>query len=173
MALRAGQPVPDGYWKDAATGKSALIGHSTDWFPGDGITDLIARMPDGKLYAYPGDGSGRFDISRPMNILMPAGSPDPATFTQLITNEDVTGDKIADVFAVTDTGTLWALNGYTEPASRLPSRSAAPTGPSATSSTSATSPETASPTSSSATTPPPAAASPCARASQAPRAAST
>ncbi|MFD5549656.1 DNRLRE domain-containing protein (plasmid) [Streptomyces goshikiensis] len=112
-ATDAGRPVPDGYWKDTATGKSALIGHSTDWFPGDGITDLIARMPDGKLYAYPGDGSGRFDISRRMDILMPAGSPDPATFTQIITTEDVTGDKIADVFAVTDTGTLWALNGYT------------------------------------------------------------
>ncbi|MEU1863549.1 hypothetical protein [Streptomyces gardneri] len=60
-AVDGDKPVAGGYWKDAS-GKPALISHSTDWFPGDGITDLIARMPDGKLYVYPGDGAGRFDM---------------------------------------------------------------------------------------------------------------
>ncbi|MER6319105.1 DNRLRE domain-containing protein [Streptomyces sp. NPDC001581] len=72
-----------GHWKDPATGKSALIGHSTDWFPGDGLTDLIARMPDGKLYVYPGIGTGQFDIGRRMEILLPAGALDPARLTQI------------------------------------------------------------------------------------------
>ncbi|MBW5484410.1 DNRLRE domain-containing protein [Streptomyces bambusae] len=109
-----GKPVPDGYWKDAATGKTAIIGHSTDWFPGDGLTDLIARMPDGKLYVYPGDGFGRFDIGRRTELLLPAGSPDPAGFTQIVPTEDVTGDGMADFFALADNGdTFWAFTGYT------------------------------------------------------------
>ncbi|WP_330330260.1 DNRLRE domain-containing protein [Streptomyces sp. NBC_00536] len=113
-ATDAGKPVPNGYWKDPATGKSALITHSTDWFPGDGLTDLIARMPDGKLYVYPGDGLGHVDISRRMEILLPAGSPDINTLTQLIAGEDVTGDGMPDFFALGDNGdTFWAFTGYT------------------------------------------------------------
>ncbi|MER5728957.1 hypothetical protein ABT084_11595 [Streptomyces sp. NPDC002138] len=113
-ATDAGRPVPSGYWKDAASGKSALITHSTDWFPGDGLTDLIARMPDGKLYVYPGDGNGRVDISRRLEILLPAGSPNTATLTQLIAGEDVTGDGMPDFFALGDNGdTFWAFTGYT------------------------------------------------------------
>ncbi|MBW5481917.1 FG-GAP-like repeat-containing protein [Streptomyces bambusae] len=113
-ATDQGKPAPAGYWKDATTGKSAIISHSTDWLPGDGLTDLIARMPDGKLYVYPGDGNGRFDISRRMEMLLPAGSPDPAGFTQLIATEDVTGDGMADFFALADNGdTFWAFAGYT------------------------------------------------------------
>ncbi|MBT2457333.1 FG-GAP-like repeat-containing protein [Streptomyces sp. ISL-86] len=112
-ATDAGMPVPDDYWKDPATGASALISHSTDWFPGDGITDMIARMPDGRLYVYPGDGNGRFDVSRRMEILLPAGSPDPASFTQIVATEDVTGDGMADFFALADGGnTFWAFSGY-------------------------------------------------------------
>ncbi|MFD8991878.1 DNRLRE domain-containing protein [Streptomyces goshikiensis] len=113
-ATNGGRPVPSDYWVDAATGKSALISHSTDWFPGDGITDMIARMPDGKLYVYPGDGNGRFDISRRVEILMPAGSPDTASFTQILATEDVTGDGMADFAALADGGTtLWVFTGYT------------------------------------------------------------
>ncbi|MCB5180954.1 hypothetical protein [Streptomyces antimicrobicus] len=71
-------------------------------------------MPDGKLYVYPGDGFGRFDISRRMEMLLPAGSPDPAGFTQLVPTEDVTGDGMADFFALADNGdTFWAFTGYT------------------------------------------------------------
>ncbi|MET9701223.1 DNRLRE domain-containing protein [Streptomyces sp. NPDC006529] len=113
-ATDAGRPVPSGYWKDPASGKSALITHSTDWFPGDGLTDLIARMPDGKLYVYPGDGNGRVDISRRLEILLPAGSPNPATLSQLVAGDDVTGDGMPDFFALADNGdTFWAFTGYT------------------------------------------------------------
>ncbi|MGW7312577.1 FG-GAP repeat domain-containing protein [Streptomyces sp. NPDC054865] len=106
-----GKPAPTGHWKDAG-GKSALIGHSSDWFPGDGITDVIARMPDGKLYVYQGDGNGRFDISRRTEILLPAGAPNPATLTQIVVVPDMNGDNAEDIFA-TGGDTLWILTGYT------------------------------------------------------------
>ncbi|MFB7264844.1 DNRLRE domain-containing protein [Streptomyces nojiriensis] len=110
-ALQGGKPAV-GYWKDKTTGKSALIGHSTDWFPGDGLTDLIARMPDGKLYVYPGLGVGQFDIDRRMEILLPAGAPDPATFRQIVVTEDIDGDGFADMFAIAD-DVVWSFSGYT------------------------------------------------------------
>ncbi|MFJ9809272.1 DNRLRE domain-containing protein [Streptomyces sp. NPDC101158] len=110
-AVDNGRPVANGYWKDAS-GKSALISHSTDWYPGDGVTDLVARMPDGKLYVYPGDGAGRFDIARRMEILLPAGAPNPAQLTQLVTTEDVTGDGLPDAFARAGDA-FWAFTGYT------------------------------------------------------------
>ncbi|RKT02185.1 VCBS repeat protein [Streptomyces sp. 3211.6] len=100
-----GKPAPAGYFKDA------LIAHSSDWYPGDGITDLIARMPDGKLYVYQGDGNGRFDISRRTEILLPAGAPDPATLSQIVVVQDVDGDKSEDIFA-TAGDTFWVLTGY-------------------------------------------------------------
>ncbi|MFF3018218.1 DNRLRE domain-containing protein [Streptomyces sp. NPDC057939] len=106
-----GKPAPAGYWKDTS-GKSALVGHSSDWFPGDGITDLIARMPDGKLYVYQGDGNGRFDISRRTEILLPANAPNPATLTQIVVVPDMNGDNAEDIFA-TAGDTLWILTGYT------------------------------------------------------------
>ncbi|MFC9295784.1 VCBS repeat-containing protein [Streptomyces sp. NPDC057011] len=113
-AVDNGKPVAPGYWKDPATGKPALIGHSTDWFPGDGLTDLIARMPDGKLYVYPGLGIGQFDVGRRMEVLLPQGAPDPATLTQIVVTEDVTGDGLADMFALGAGGdTFWAFTGYT------------------------------------------------------------
>ncbi|RSS99420.1 VCBS repeat-containing protein [Streptomyces sp. WAC07149] len=105
-----GKPAPAGYWKDAA-GKSALIAHSTDWFPGDGITDLVARMPDGKLYVYQGDGNGRFDISKRTEILLPAGAPDPATFSQIVVVQDLNGDNAEEIFA-TAGDAFWVLTGY-------------------------------------------------------------
>ncbi|MFD9410176.1 VCBS repeat-containing protein [Streptomyces sp. NPDC059989] len=111
-AVENGKTIAPGYWKDAASGKSALIGHSTDWFPGDGMTDLIARMPDGKLYVYPGTGTGQFDVGRRIEILLPAGAPDPATFKQIVVSEDVDGDGMADMFALTADG-FWAFSGYT------------------------------------------------------------
>ncbi|MDA5281070.1 DNRLRE domain-containing protein [Streptomyces sp. Isolate_45] len=110
-AIDNGKPAPAGYWKDAS-GKNALVGHSGDWFPGDGITDLIARMPDGKLYVYQGDGNGRFDISRRTEVLLPAGAPNPATLTQIVVVPDMNGDNAEDIFA-TAGDTLWILTGYT------------------------------------------------------------
>ncbi|MGW0394261.1 DNRLRE domain-containing protein [Streptomyces sp. NPDC003042] len=105
-----GKPAPAGYWKDAS-GKSALIAHSSDWYPGDGITDLIARMPDGKLYVYQGDGNGRFDISRRTEILLPTGAPDPAALTQIVVVPDMNGDKFEDIF-VTIADAFWVFTGY-------------------------------------------------------------
>ncbi|MFJ6938605.1 DNRLRE domain-containing protein [Streptomyces sp. NPDC101132] len=109
-ALDDGKPVADGYWQDAS-GKAALISHATDWFPGDGLTDLVARMPDGKLYVYPGDGNGRFEVAQRMEILLPTGAPDPATLTQLVVTEDVTGDGMPDAFARAGDA-FWAFSGY-------------------------------------------------------------
>ncbi|MFE1415580.1 DNRLRE domain-containing protein [Streptomyces sp. NPDC058746] len=113
-AVRDGVPVEPGYWKAPAGGMPALIGHSTDWFPGDGLTDLIARMPDGKMYVYPGTGTGQFDVGRRMEILLPAGAPDPSRLTQIVVTEDVTGDGLPEMFALVDDGaTFWAFTGYT------------------------------------------------------------
>lgn len=109
-AVQDGKPVAPGYWK-SVNGKSALIAHSTDWYPGDGITDLIARMPDGKLYVYPGTGTGQFDVGRRMEILLPAGAPDPATLRQIVASEDVDGDGFADMFGLDEDG-FWAFTGY-------------------------------------------------------------
>ncbi|MFJ9768009.1 DNRLRE domain-containing protein [Streptomyces erythrochromogenes] len=112
-AVQNGLPAT-GYWK-TQNGVPALIGHSTDWFPGDGLTDLIARMPDGKLYIYPGLGNsaGQFDVDRRIEILLPASAPSPATFRQIVVSEDVDGDKFADLFAIDTEGGFWIFSGYT------------------------------------------------------------
>ncbi|MCP3822006.1 DNRLRE domain-containing protein [Streptomyces sp. A3M-1-3] len=99
-------PVPDGYW----TG--ALITHNGDWLPGDGIQDLVARMPDGKLYLYPGDGYGSFDVHARIHILLPSGSPAPSAFRQILSVGDMTADGRPDLLATTSNG-LWAFTGYT------------------------------------------------------------
>ncbi|MFD3542998.1 DNRLRE domain-containing protein [Streptomyces sp. NPDC058662] len=113
-AVSHGVPVAPGYWKHPITGKPALIGHSTDWVPGDGLTDVIARMPDGKLYVYPGTGTGQVDVGQRMEILLPPGGPDPAVLTQVVVTEDVTGDGLPDMFALGAGGdTFWAYTGYT------------------------------------------------------------
>ncbi|MEU7554052.1 DNRLRE domain-containing protein [Streptomyces sp. NPDC044571] len=112
-AVRDGKTLEAGYWKDA-NGRRALIAHSTDWYPGDGITDLIARMPeDGKLYVYPGTGTGQFDVARRLEVILPASAPDPATFRQLVATEDITGDGLADMFALDAAGGFWFFNGWT------------------------------------------------------------
>ncbi|MET7484708.1 DNRLRE domain-containing protein [Streptomyces sp. NPDC005538] len=115
-AHRAGVPLVDndesGYWKSATDNSPALIAHGGDLLPGDGATDLIARMPDGNLYAYRGDGYGSVDVSRRMSVRLPAGSPDPATFTQVILG-DYNLDSRPDLFATTSGGALWAFSGYT------------------------------------------------------------
>lgn len=115
-AHRAGVPLIDndesGYWKSATDNSPALIAHGGDLLPGDGATDAIARMPDGKLYAYRGDGYGSLDVSRRMSVRLPSGSPDPAGFTQVILG-DYNLDSRPDLFATTSGGALWAFSGYT------------------------------------------------------------
>ncbi|MET7616642.1 VCBS repeat-containing protein [Streptomyces sp. NPDC005408] len=101
------KPVADGYW----TG--ALITHNGDWLPGDGIQDLVARMDDdGKLYMYPGDGYGGFDVNERREVLLPTGAPAASSLTQILSVGDVTGDGRPDMLA-TAGSTLWAFTGYT------------------------------------------------------------
>ncbi|MFB6557977.1 FG-GAP repeat domain-containing protein [Streptomyces sp. NPDC056400] len=111
-AVQDGKPVAPGHFKDPASTIPALIGHATDWHPGDGITDMIARMPDGKLYIYPGTGTGQFDAGRRIEMQLPAPAPDPATFRQIVVSEDVDGDGLPDLFAL-DADGFWAFSGYT------------------------------------------------------------
>lgn len=106
-----GEDHVPGYWKDAA-GKPALIAHGGDALAGDGVGDLFARMPDGELYVYPGDGYGGVDISRRSTVRLPSGSPDPALFDQIIVG-DYDADDRADLFATGTSGELWAFEGYT------------------------------------------------------------
>ncbi|MBO1336432.1 FG-GAP-like repeat-containing protein [Streptomyces sp. VRA16 Mangrove soil] len=105
------EPLAAGYWK-GADGKPALLAHSGDLMPGDGISDLLARMPDGKLYVYRGDGYGGTDIDRRLDVRLPANAPDPATFDQVILG-DYDLDGRMDLFATTAGGGLWAFTGYT------------------------------------------------------------
>ncbi|MGW8356270.1 DNRLRE domain-containing protein [Streptomyces wedmorensis] len=96
--------TPSGYWN------GALITHLGDVYGGDGLQDLVARL-EGKLWVYPGDGYGAVNTDRRQEILLPAGTPDPATFTQLVSVGDVTADGKPDFF-VTVGSDLWALIGY-------------------------------------------------------------
>ncbi|MFJ5829553.1 FG-GAP repeat domain-containing protein [Streptomyces sp. NPDC093089] len=107
-----GKLLDDGYWKNPTTSKPALITHSGDWYPGDGVNDMLARMPDGKLYLYPGDGYGSFNTAERLDILLPANAPNPATLTQITATGDITGDGLPDMFALAGTQ-LWAFTGYT------------------------------------------------------------
>ncbi|WP_200308612.1 DNRLRE domain-containing protein [Streptomyces adelaidensis] len=100
-----------GYWM-GEDGKPALIAHGGDASGADGVGDLFARMPDGELYAYPGDGYGSVDISQRMTVRLPSGSPDPATFDQIIAG-DYDLDGRVDLFATAGAGELWAFEGYT------------------------------------------------------------
>ncbi|MGY5102963.1 DNRLRE domain-containing protein [Streptomyces sp. 900105245] len=96
--------------------KGALISHNGDVYGGDGLQDLVVRV-SGKLWIYPGDGYGAVNIDKRREILLPAGSPDPATFTQILAAGDVTGDGRTDFFATVrrSDGTddeLWVFTGY-------------------------------------------------------------
>ncbi|WP_055527982.1 VCBS repeat-containing protein [Streptomyces graminilatus] len=101
--------------------KGALITHLGDYYPGDGLQDLIARMGDGSFYIYPGDGFGGFNTCARQRILLPAtgkgpngtvGVPDPAAFDQILSADDVTGDDRPDLFVTAGTQ-LWVFTGYT------------------------------------------------------------
>ncbi|MGV9315388.1 VCBS repeat-containing protein [Streptomyces sp. NPDC003691] len=98
------------YWM-SSTGAPALISHNGDFMPADGVTDLVARMPDGKLYLYPGDGYGSFDINERIGIQLPSNAPAPSTFSQILAVGSVSGDKQPELF-VTAGDALWAFTGY-------------------------------------------------------------
>ncbi|MFD3352990.1 DNRLRE domain-containing protein [Streptomyces fradiae] len=98
--------VPDGYWSGAS------VSHNGDWLPGDGVQDLVARMADGKLYLYPGDGYSGFDVHKRVEVLLPAGAPATSTIRQVLSTGDVTGDGRPDMLAIAGSD-LWAFTGYT------------------------------------------------------------
>ncbi|MFJ3932785.1 FG-GAP-like repeat-containing protein [Streptomyces sp. NPDC090029] len=112
-----GEQSPSGHFYDAnstATSKKhALISKWDDFYPGDGLTDLLARTPDGKLWIYQGDGYGGVNVDERVRVLLPDNAPDPATWGEMRTSGDVTGDGEPDLMIVTDGGQLWFLGGYT------------------------------------------------------------
>ncbi|MFI5620299.1 DNRLRE domain-containing protein [Streptomyces sp. NPDC051567] len=107
-----GQLNPPGHWFDPATGRTALITHRTDVYPGDGTTDLFARIPDGSFWIYPGDGYGSFNVDKRIRVKVPAGVPNPDQWTQIMAVGDLTGDKLPELLLRTGTA-FWALEGYT------------------------------------------------------------
>lgn len=103
---------PPGHWYNPGAGTAALITKHSDVYPGDGSTDLFARIPDGTFWLYPGDGYGSFDVRRRIVVLLPANAPDPATWTQVKAIGDITGDKLPDLVLRAGTA-FWTLSGYT------------------------------------------------------------
>jgi len=112
----------DGCTTSAVDWKDALITHGGDYYPGDGLQDLVARMNDGTLYVYPGDGFGGFNTCARMPILLPDTGTDvnganvtvpaPSAFDQILAVGDVTGDGKPDLFMTSGTQ-YWAFTGYT------------------------------------------------------------
>ncbi|MFE2067829.1 FG-GAP-like repeat-containing protein [Streptomyces sp. NPDC059467] len=112
----------DGCTSSGLSWKDALITHTGDYYPGDGLQDLIARMGDGRLYGYPGDGFGGFNTCARLPLLLPAKGtdttgagvtvPDPSAFDQILAVGDVTGDGRPDLFMTSGTQ-YWAFTGYT------------------------------------------------------------
>ncbi|NML51037.1 DNRLRE domain-containing protein [Streptomyces sp. R302] len=90
---------------------NALITHNGDFYGGDGLQDLIARV-EGKLWVYPGDGYGAVNVNRRREILLPANSPAPSALSQIVATGDITADGLPDMFATTGSE-MWAFIGYT------------------------------------------------------------
>ncbi|MEU0085095.1 DNRLRE domain-containing protein [Streptomyces sp. NPDC006274] len=99
------EAVADSYWK------GALITHNGDWFHGDGVQDLVARMPDGELYIYPGDGFSGFDVAQRQRVLLPPNAPTSDKLTQILSIGDGDGDGLPDLFARYGPQ-LWIISGY-------------------------------------------------------------
>jgi len=68
------------------------------------VTDLIARDTAGRLWQYPGDGSGGFSSRRQMGVGWNG-------VTAIVTPGDVTGDGNADVLGRDTAGRLWLYPG--------------------------------------------------------------
>lgn len=115
---------PEGHWYDPETGKAALITHYQDAYPGDGSTDLFAVTPDGRFWLYPGDGYGSFDITRRLEVRLPANAPAPSEWTQIRAAGDITGDGLPDLL-LRSGAELWTLSGYTGATFRTATRMAA------------------------------------------------
>ncbi|WP_374194651.1 FG-GAP repeat domain-containing protein [Streptomyces sp. ISL-63] len=97
---------------EEAAGKAALISKHSDVYPGDGVTDLFARTPDGGFWLYPDDGYGSFTVDKRLRVRLPSNAPAPATWEQIKAVGDITGDKLPDLF-IRAGASFWALTGYT------------------------------------------------------------
>ncbi|MHA7220744.1 GH25 family lysozyme [Arthrobacter sp. RHLT1-20] len=74
-------------------------------FDGDGTPDLIQRAPDGTLWFYPGDGTGRFGAGRKI------GDFGWDHFDQVVGVGDFNGDGKSDLLARKLEGSLWLYAG--------------------------------------------------------------
>ncbi|GAQ57082.1 FG-GAP repeat protein [Streptomyces acidiscabies] len=109
--------------RDAATvphiwngqGTFSLVTHNGDFAHGDGVTDWVIRTPEGRLFVYPGDGYGGIDVSRRIQVRLPANAPHPSTFSEIKSAGDVTGDGRPELFVAGGAGgaELWVFTGYT------------------------------------------------------------
>jgi hypothetical protein len=92
----------------------ALVTHNGDFAPGDGVTDWVVRTPEGRLFIYPGDGYGAIDVSKRIEVRLPANAPDPSTFSEIKSAGDITGDGQPELFVAggVDGAELWVFTGY-------------------------------------------------------------
>ncbi|MFE2287943.1 FG-GAP repeat domain-containing protein [Streptomyces sp. NPDC059443] len=72
-------------------------------FTGDGRADLVARGTDGKLWVYPGTGSG----SAPFSDRVQIGSGGWNSFNKLAAVGDITGDGRGDLLGVDSSGNAY------------------------------------------------------------------
>ncbi|MBG0855072.1 VCBS repeat-containing protein [Streptomyces spinoverrucosus] len=92
----------------------ALVTHNGDFAPADGITDWVVRTPDGRLFIYPGDGYGAVDVTRRVEVRLPANAPSPSTFSEIKSAGDITGDGQPELFVAGGAAgaELWFFSGY-------------------------------------------------------------
>ncbi|MGW0945850.1 DNRLRE domain-containing protein [Streptomyces sp. NPDC002623] len=97
-----------------ATSNFALITHNGDFAPADGVTDWMVRTPDGRLFLYPGDGYGAIDVSKRIKVELPSNAPAPATFSEIKSAGDITGDGQPELFVTggANGAELWVFTGY-------------------------------------------------------------
>jgi archaellum component FlaF (FlaF/FlaG flagellin family) len=93
----------DVFVRDRLTPGLAAVTRLSD-FNRDGVTDLVARDAAGRLWLYPGNGSGEFKSRRQMGVGW-------NTMTTIVTPGDVTGDRNGDIIGRDTAGRLWLYPG--------------------------------------------------------------
>jgi Tol biopolymer transport system component len=93
----------DVFLRDRLTPGLAAVTRLSD-FNRDGVTDLVARDATGRLWLYPGNGSGEFKSRRQMGVGW-------NTMTTIVTPGDVTGDRNGDIIGRDTAGRLWLYPG--------------------------------------------------------------
>ncbi|MEV6349921.1 DNRLRE domain-containing protein [Actinoplanes sp. NPDC051851] len=100
------------FYSAASGALPALITKYDDAYPGDGLTDLFTRTPDGGFFLYPGDGYGSFNVDERLRVMLPSTAPDPSTWEKIKAVGDIDGDKRPDLAVQAGTA-FWVLSGYT------------------------------------------------------------